>query len=69
MLVSDSEQRLFYDAGVGTKADPTAQWPVRRFLRKKLDAAIGQSIRANVLEGWPFPVAYYEPRCHLFIWF
>lgn len=24
LLVRDSQQKLFYDAGVGTKADPTA---------------------------------------------
>jgi uncharacterized protein (DUF2235 family) len=33
MLVRDARQITFYNAGVGTKADPTAQWPLRRLVR------------------------------------
>jgi uncharacterized protein (DUF2235 family) len=67
MLVRDAYQTTFYDAGVGTKADPTAQWPWRRFVRKRLDAAIGVSIRANVLEGYRFLVQHYEAGDQIFL--
>lgn len=67
MLVRDASQLIYYDAGVGTKADPTAQWPLRRFIRKRLDAAIGVSIRANVLEGYRFLMQHYDAGDRIFL--
>src|SRR6266478_2373558 len=67
MLVRDSNQIAFYDAGVGTEVDPTAQWPWRRLIRKRLDAAIGESIRANVLEGYQFLVHHWEDGDKVFL--
>jgi uncharacterized protein (DUF2235 family) len=68
MLVRDETQTAFYDAGVGTRADPTAQWPLRRLIRKRLDSAIGVSVRANVLEAYRFLVDHYldDDRVFLF---
>jgi len=60
MLVRDKSQVAFYDAGVGTNADPAAQWPLRRAISKKLDGGIGLSIRENVLDAYRFLVDYYE---------
>ena len=60
VLVRNAEQTIFYDAGVGTKADPTAFWPLRRLIRKKADSAVGMSIRANVLEAYRFLVQHYQ---------
>jgi uncharacterized protein (DUF2235 family) len=67
MLVRDDTQTGFYDAGVGTKADPTAQWPWRRLARKRLDSAIGVSVRANVLEGYRFLMDHYRPDDRVFL--
>lgn len=68
MLVCNGEQRLFYDAGVGTHADPTAQWPLQRLVQKRLDAAIGMSIRNHVLGAYSFLSNHYEEgdRIYLF---
>src|SRR2546425_222066 len=67
MLVHDSSQIASYDAGVGTKADPTAQWPLRRLIRKRLDSAIGESIRANVLEGYRFLMEHWMEEDSIFL--
>lgn len=67
MLVRDAYQTTYYDAGVGTRADPTAQWPLRRLIRKRLDGAIGVSIRANVLEGYRFLMRQYEAGDRIFL--
>jgi uncharacterized protein (DUF2235 family) len=64
VLVRDPEQIIFYDAGVGTKANPTAFWPSRRLIRKKTDSAVGMSIRANVLEAYRFLAAHFEPSAN-----
>jgi len=66
-LVRDSQQELFYDAGVGTKADPTALWPWRRFIRKEFDAAMGASIRDNVLDAYRFLIRCYEANDNVFL--
>ena len=67
-LVRSPEQEIFYDAGVGTKADPTALWPWSRYLRKTFDAAVGQSIRAHVVDAYRFLMAQYNEgdRVYLF---
>jgi uncharacterized protein (DUF2235 family) len=67
MLSRDSNQEIFYDAGVGTKADPTALWPWRRFVRKEFDAAVGNSIRDNVLDAYRFLIQRYDPDDKVFL--
>jgi uncharacterized protein (DUF2235 family) len=67
MVIRDETQMTFYDAGVGTKADPTAQWPWRRFARKRLDSAIGVSVRAHVLEGYRFLMDHYVADDRVFL--
>src|SRR4029077_16871298 len=60
MLIRDDQQQSFYDAGVGTKADPTALWPWRRYLRKRFDGAVGTSIRDNVVAAYRFLMNCYD---------
>jgi uncharacterized protein (DUF2235 family) len=67
MLARDAEQQGFYDAGVGTKADPTAFWPWRRFVQKTLDSAVGMSIRPNVLDAYRFLMNAYSPGDKIFL--
>jgi uncharacterized protein (DUF2235 family) len=67
MLVRDPGQVLYYDAGVGTHADPTAQWPLRRLIRKRLDAAIGVSIRDNVVDAYRFLARTFVDGDNIFL--
>ena len=61
MLVRDSQQIVYYDSGVGTT--PTADRVTLKAnsLRKKLDAAVGLSIRHHFLKAYRFLVTHYEP--------
>jgi uncharacterized protein (DUF2235 family) len=67
MVSQDAEQVGFYDPGVGTKADPTALWWWNRRLIKKFDAAVGEGIRANVLDAYRFLVEKYQPDDNIFL--
>jgi uncharacterized protein (DUF2235 family) len=61
MLVRDAQQIVYYDSGVGTT--PTADRVTLKanYLRKKLDAAVGLSIRHHFLNAYRFLVTHYEP--------
>ncbi len=67
MLSQGEQQIAFYDPGVGTKADPTALWWWKRRVLKTFDAAVGESIRANVLDAYRFLLQRYEPDDHIFL--
>src|SRR5580698_10256217 len=66
-MLSEEEQVAFYDPGVGTKADPTALWWWKRRFLKTFDAAVGESIRADVLDAYRFLVRCYEPDDKIFL--
>lgn len=59
MLARNERQYVFYDSGVGTSADPTVQWRWKRRIYKRLDGAMGMSIRDNVLDAYRFLMTYY----------
>ena len=67
-LRHDEQQVVHYDTGVGTTADPTFHWPIRRKLRRAVDSAAGVSVREGVLAGHRFLMRRYEPgdRIYLF---
>lgn len=67
MMIRNAEQVTFYDAGVGTNADPTSQWPWRRAIRKHLDGGIGISIRENVLDAYRFLINQYKEGDKIFL--
>lgn len=68
MLTRDrARQLIFYDAGVGTHADPTAQWPLRRRIQKHLDSAIAMSIRGHVIDAYRFLVHHYADGDRVFL--
>lgn len=68
MLIRDGARQVaFYDSGVGTRADPTAQWRLSRRLQKHLDSAIALSIRAHVLDAYRFLVREYAAGDHIFL--
>jgi uncharacterized protein (DUF2235 family) len=68
MLERDERQITYYDAGVGTLVDPAALSTVRKYLSRRLDAAIGLRVRENVIAAYRFLAQAYQPgdRIYLF---
>jgi uncharacterized protein (DUF2235 family) len=68
LLVRDPSQIAFYDSGVGTvaSADRVTTWG--RNISKRLDSAMGLSIRHHFLKAYRFLSRHYEPgdRIYLF---
>ena len=60
MLERDHRQVAYYDAGVGTLADPAAISTYRKLLSRRLDAAIGLRVRENVIAAYSFLARTYE---------
>lgn len=52
----NADQLAYYDPGVGTLGDARAWTRWRKLLFKRLDGAIGLSVRENVLEAYAFLV-------------
>lgn len=63
----DGEQITYYDGGVGTLADPMSITAVRRLVRRRLDSAIGFSLRDNFCEAYSFLARVYAPEDRIFI--
>jgi uncharacterized protein (DUF2235 family) len=66
MLERDRRQVAYYDAGVGTLVDPAALSTFRKFLSRRLDAAIGLRVRENVIAAYRFLVRANEPGDRLY---
>jgi len=68
MLERDQRQVAYYDGGVGTLVDAAAISGVRKYLSRRLDAAIGFQIRENVIAAYRFLALNYQPgdRIYLF---
>ena len=68
MLVRDARQLAYYDAGVGTMADPAAMTRLQKWVSKNLDAAIGHTLKANFVLAYRFLARAYEAgdRIYLF---
>lgn len=67
-LDRSAEQLAYYDAGVGTVADPTTlSWRGKQ-LSRKLDMGIGHSVRENVCKAYRFLCERYATgdRIYLF---
>jgi uncharacterized protein (DUF2235 family) len=67
MLQRDDRQVAYYDAGVGTLVDPAAISALRKYLSRRLDAAIGLRVRENVVAAYRFLVRSYQPGDRLFL--
>src|SRR5262245_7750517 len=67
-LRRDAQQLSYYDGGVGTLVDPAAITYFRRFVRRKIDMAIGYSLCANFCKAYRFLASHYMPgdRIYLF---
>ena len=66
-LVRDQSQVCFYDPGVGTLGDPRVLGVWRRQLRKRLDGAIGYSIRDNFIDAYSFIARRYTDGDRIFL--
>ena len=67
-LLRCDEQIAVYDAGVGVLADPTKLTWFGKALSRKIDTAIGHSVRENVCRAYHFLARVFEPgdRIYLF---
>jgi uncharacterized protein (DUF2235 family) len=61
MLKRDERQLAYYDGGVGTLVDPEAISVWRKYLSRRLDAAIGLRVRENAMAAYRFLARIYEP--------
>ena len=61
------KQVAYYDAGVGTLADPRLKTPVAKRINKYLGMAFGRGLIRNVTEAYSYLMEYYEPGDHLFL--
>jgi len=66
-LQHGEEQVCYYDGGVGTLVDPTAISFLRKFIRRKIDMAIGYSLRDNFCKAYRFLVRHYRPGDRIFL--
>lgn len=66
-LVLDDNQIGFYDPGVGTLGEPRMLGFFRKQVRKRLDGAIGYSIRDNFIEAYSFIARQYQPDDKVFL--
>ncbi len=67
MLVRDAGQLAYYDAGVGTMADPAAMTRLQKWVSKNLDAAIGHALKANFVLAYRFLTRVYEPGDKIYL--
>jgi uncharacterized protein (DUF2235 family) len=66
-LVRDDRQIAYYDAGVGTLADPAAITRTRKLISRKLDSALGLTVRENFCEAYRFLARTYQPGDRIFL--
>ena len=67
MLSRDQNQLAYYDSGVGTLVDLRALTAWGRYWSKRLDAAIGQTIRDNWVEAYRFLASNYTPGDEIYL--
>ncbi len=67
MLERDQRQVAYYDGGVGTLIDPAAISVVRKYLSRRLDAAIGLRVRENVIAAYRFLALNYQPGDQIYL--
>lgn len=66
-LIRDERQIAYYDAGVGTLADPAAITRTRKLISRKLDSALGLTVHENFCEAYRFLARTYQPDDRIFL--
>ena len=67
MLERDQRQVTYYDAGVGTLVDPEAISVLRKYLSRRLDAAIGLRVRENAIAAYRFLGRTYQSGDQIYL--
>jgi uncharacterized protein (DUF2235 family) len=67
MLVRNDQQLAYYDAGVGSMADPAALTWFQKQSSKYLDQAVGHTLKANFVLAYRFLVRNYQPGDRIFL--
>jgi uncharacterized protein (DUF2235 family) len=67
MLVRNEGQLAYYDGGVGTLSDPTSMTWLKKWIRLKLDGAIGNSLRGNFGHAYQFLATHYQPGDQIYL--
>ena len=66
-IVRSTDQVAFYDAGVGTLADPQFRTPVGKRFSKWLGLGLGIGLLKNVEEAYSYLMERYEPGDRIFL--
>ena len=66
-LIRSDQQLTYYDPGVGTVSDPTANVMFSKWLSRNMDMGMGFSIRKNVCNVYGFLARYYRPGDDIYL--
>ncbi len=66
-LLRSEHQTVYYDSGVGTVSDPSKLTWLSKTIYRKLDGAIGHSVRDNVCRAYQFLVKTWEPHDRIYL--
>lgn len=66
-VVRNSDQIAYYDAGVGTLADPQFKSPVAKRISKWLGLGLGVGLLKNVEQAYSYLMEHYETDDRIFI--
>ena len=67
MLCRDQRQVAYYDPGVGTLVNPFAISRLRKYIGRRVDAAIGYRVRDNVVAAYLFLARNYLPGDSIYL--
>ena len=66
-IVRNSDQVAYYDAGVGTLADPQYKTPFAKRLSKWLGLGLGFGLMKNVEQAYSYLMEHYEDNDRIFV--
>jgi uncharacterized protein (DUF2235 family) len=66
-LVRNKDQIAYYDAGIGTLADPQFKSPMAKRFSKWFGLGLGFGLLMNVEEAYSYLMEHYEPNDRIFI--
>lgn len=67
VVIRNASQVAYYDAGVGTLADPDYKTPVAKKISKVLGLGFGRGLTRNVGQAYSYLMEHYEQGDRLFI--
>jgi len=67
IAIQDESQRVFYDPGVGTMADPAARGPMAKRWSLVKGLAFGAGFQQNVFDAYSYLMREYQPGDRVFL--